>query len=163
VAAAFVADAAFRFFFPDDARYSANVAAFPGNLFDRRVAQRTAWVINGGSSVGLSDRPATATADLGAHAPVEGAISRLVGSAAHRGPQGLADTGSDQLDHRGRHAEHPTRREEEPPNNPVTPDVRMLPAYAVTVRSAQLSPCLPPRRTRTSQTATALPRCMRLR
>lgn len=57
VVAAFVADPAFRYFFPDDALYEQNAAAFAGWLFDRRVATGTAWVADAGAAVALWDPP----------------------------------------------------------------------------------------------------------
>ncbi|HYN74896.1 MAG TPA: GNAT family N-acetyltransferase, partial [Candidatus Limnocylindria bacterium] len=58
VVAAFVADPAFRFFFPDDRTYPADAAAFAGFLFDKRVDRGALWVANGGAAVSLWDRPA---------------------------------------------------------------------------------------------------------
>jgi ribosomal protein S18 acetylase RimI-like enzyme len=58
VVAAFAADPAFRFFFPDDGSYGDEAAAFAGYLFDRRVGQGTVWVIEGGASVAMWEPPA---------------------------------------------------------------------------------------------------------
>src|SRR5262249_33449545 len=44
VVAAFEQDPAFRFFFPDDASYATEAAAFAGYLFDRRVDLGTVWI-----------------------------------------------------------------------------------------------------------------------
>jgi GNAT superfamily N-acetyltransferase len=57
VVAAFVADPAFRFFFPDDATYGQLAASFAGWLFDKRVSQGTVWVINDGAAVAMWDAP----------------------------------------------------------------------------------------------------------
>ncbi len=57
VVAAFVADPAFRYFFPDDATYERHAAAFAGWLFDKRVATGTAWVAEGGAAVAMWDPP----------------------------------------------------------------------------------------------------------
>ena len=65
VVAAFRADPAFRFFFPDDATYPELAAQFAGYLFDRRLPTGGAWVVNGGSAVSLWDRPGTTSADQG--------------------------------------------------------------------------------------------------
>ncbi len=59
VAAAFVADPAFRFFFPDDATYDSQASTFAGYLFDRRVRLGTVWVVEGGASVAMWDAPST--------------------------------------------------------------------------------------------------------
>jgi ribosomal protein S18 acetylase RimI-like enzyme len=58
VVAAFVADPAFRYFFPDDATYAQSAATFAGWLFDARVATGTAWVAAGGVAVAMWDPPA---------------------------------------------------------------------------------------------------------
>ena len=57
VVAAFAADPAFRFFFPDDPTYAAHAAAFAGWLFDRRVGHGTVWVADGGASVAMWEPP----------------------------------------------------------------------------------------------------------
>ena len=58
VVAAFAADPAFRFFFPDDATYPGHAAAFAGYLFDQRVAKGTVWICAGGAVAALWDGPA---------------------------------------------------------------------------------------------------------
>ncbi|MFF0269924.1 GNAT family N-acetyltransferase [Kribbella sp. NPDC004536] len=58
IATVFEADAAFRFLFPVRASHARDVAAFSGALFDKCVARGTAWVVDGGSSIALWDRPA---------------------------------------------------------------------------------------------------------
>jgi GNAT superfamily N-acetyltransferase len=60
VVAAFVADPAFRYFFPDDASYHRHAAAFTGYLFDRRVGLGTVWLAQGGAVAALWDPPAGA-------------------------------------------------------------------------------------------------------
>ncbi len=57
VVAAFVADPAFRHFFPDDASYLASASSFAGWLFDKRVAQDTVWVVDGGDAVAMWEAP----------------------------------------------------------------------------------------------------------
>ena len=57
VVAAFVADPAFRFFFPDSETYASYAAAFAGYLFDRRVETSTVWLAEQGASVALWDPP----------------------------------------------------------------------------------------------------------
>ena len=67
VVAAFAADPAFRFFFPDDATYPDLVGRFAGYLFDKRLPHGGAWVVDGGRSVALWDPPAgEAARDLAA-------------------------------------------------------------------------------------------------
>jgi GNAT superfamily N-acetyltransferase len=57
VVRAFVADPAFRHFFPDDDTYAEQAASFAGWLFDRRVGQRTVWVGDGGAAVAMWEPP----------------------------------------------------------------------------------------------------------
>lgn len=52
VVAAFVADPAFRYFFPDDQTYAAEAGAFAAHLFDQRVRQGTVWLIDAGVADG---------------------------------------------------------------------------------------------------------------
>ena len=52
VVAAFVADPAFRYFFPDDQTYAAEAGAFAAHLFDQRVRHGTVWVVDGGVADG---------------------------------------------------------------------------------------------------------------
>lgn len=59
VVTAFEADPAFRYFFPDDASYADQAAAFAGYLFDRRVCQGTVWIIEGGASVAMWEAPSS--------------------------------------------------------------------------------------------------------
>ena len=63
--AAFVADPVLRHLFPDDATYPGYAAAFFGDLFDKRVHQRTIWTIGPGSAVSMWDGPVPATAPTG--------------------------------------------------------------------------------------------------
>jgi len=57
--AAFVADPALRYFFPDDDSYAEGAAAFFGHLFDKRVHLGTVWTVGGGASVAMWDPPAS--------------------------------------------------------------------------------------------------------
>lgn len=57
VVAAFVADPAVRFFFPDDDTYARYAATFAGYLFDRRVANGSVWIGAGGAIAALWDLP----------------------------------------------------------------------------------------------------------
>ena len=57
VVAAFVADPAFRHFFPDDTTYVPLASKFAGWLFDRRVAHDTVWVVDGGDAVAMWEAP----------------------------------------------------------------------------------------------------------
>ena len=66
VVRAFVADPAFRHFFPDDATYADDAAAFAGWLFDRRVGHGTVWVADGGAAVAMWEPPHPARAADGA-------------------------------------------------------------------------------------------------
>jgi ribosomal protein S18 acetylase RimI-like enzyme len=65
VVRAFVADPAFRYFFPDDATYADDATAFAGWLFDRRVRFGTVWVAAHGAAVAMweSPRPPAAGAE----------------------------------------------------------------------------------------------------
>ena len=58
VVAAFVADPAFRYFFPDDATYETQASAFARYLFDKRVGLGTVWIAQGGAIAALWDPPA---------------------------------------------------------------------------------------------------------
>lgn len=62
VVAAFAADPAFRFFFPDDDTYPRHAAAFAGYLFDRRVGNGSVWISAGGAVAALWDPPSKAPA-----------------------------------------------------------------------------------------------------
>jgi GNAT superfamily N-acetyltransferase len=64
VVAAFVADPAFRYFFPDDATYAVHAAVFARHLFDKRVGQDTVWLVDGGAAVSLWDPPGAPASDL---------------------------------------------------------------------------------------------------
>ena len=57
VVRAFAADPAFRHFFPDDATYGEQAAAFAGWLFDRRVGHGTVWVADTGAAVAMWEPP----------------------------------------------------------------------------------------------------------
>jgi GNAT superfamily N-acetyltransferase len=63
VVAAFRADPAFQYFFPDAAAYDDQAAAFAGHLFDRRVGRGTVWVVEGGAAVTMWDAPGEDPAD----------------------------------------------------------------------------------------------------
>jgi GNAT superfamily N-acetyltransferase len=57
VVAAFVADPAFRYFFPDDATYERHAGVFAGYLFDKRVRHGTVWLGGDAAAVALWDPP----------------------------------------------------------------------------------------------------------
>jgi GNAT superfamily N-acetyltransferase len=63
VVAAFRADPAFRYFFPDETSFDDQAATFAGHLFDRRVPLGTVWVVEGGSAVAMWDAPGEDPAD----------------------------------------------------------------------------------------------------
>jgi hypothetical protein len=66
VVAAFAADPAFRFFFPDPRRFTEQATLFAGYLFDKRVGLGTVWIVDGGESVAMWQPPAA-----GAHGGME--------------------------------------------------------------------------------------------
>lgn len=76
IVAAFVTDPAFRYFFPDDDTYPELAAIFAGWLFDKRVAQGTVWLVEGGGSVSLWDPPGAAPTVLRLDLPPE-VLARL--------------------------------------------------------------------------------------
>jgi len=57
VVAAFVADPAYRYFFPDDDTYEQYSTAFTRYLFDKRVGLGTVWIAAGGAVAALWDPP----------------------------------------------------------------------------------------------------------
>jgi ribosomal protein S18 acetylase RimI-like enzyme len=57
VVAAFVADPAYRHFFPDDDTYDQYATAFTRYLFDKRVGLGTVWIAAGGAVAALWDPP----------------------------------------------------------------------------------------------------------
>lgn len=57
VVSAFTDDPAFRFFFADDGDFHSQAGRFVGYLFDKRVAQRTVWVVDGGAAVAMWEPP----------------------------------------------------------------------------------------------------------
>ncbi|HEU4540963.1 MAG TPA: GNAT family N-acetyltransferase [Jiangellaceae bacterium] len=59
VVSAFAADPAFRYFFPDEATFIDQAAAFAGYLFDQRVHRGTVWVVENGAAVAMWDGPRT--------------------------------------------------------------------------------------------------------
>lgn len=61
--AAFIADPAVRFFFPDDDTYAQHAAAFAGHLFDRRVANGSVWIGAGGAVAALWDLPSVPSSE----------------------------------------------------------------------------------------------------
>jgi GNAT superfamily N-acetyltransferase len=63
VVAAFRADPAFRYFFPDEATFDDQAAAFAEHLFGRRVNRGTVWVVGGGAAVTMWDAPGQDPAD----------------------------------------------------------------------------------------------------
>ncbi|MGE0309525.1 MAG: GNAT family N-acetyltransferase [Acidimicrobiia bacterium] len=60
VVASFVADPAFRHFFPDDSTYRACATSFVEYLFDKRVEHSSVWVTPGCEAVALWSPPASA-------------------------------------------------------------------------------------------------------
>lgn len=60
VVAAFDADPAFHFFFPDDASFRDQAATFTGQLFDERAALGAVWIVEGAASVAMWDPPSPA-------------------------------------------------------------------------------------------------------
>jgi hypothetical protein len=91
VVAAFEADPAFRFFFPDDRSYRSNVATFAGHLFDKRVYRKTVWIIEGGASVAMWDAPSSSVTEAvaGVELPAEPAPLELPAEATARLVAGL--------------------------------------------------------------------------
>jgi ribosomal protein S18 acetylase RimI-like enzyme len=62
--AAFAADPAVRYFFPDEDGYPTQAAAFAGYLFDKRVGVEGVHLADGGAAVALWDPPGgTSTVD----------------------------------------------------------------------------------------------------
>ena len=57
VVAAFVADPAYRYFFPDDGTYEVHATTFTEYLFDKRVDLGTVWIAAGGAVAALWDPP----------------------------------------------------------------------------------------------------------
>jgi ribosomal protein S18 acetylase RimI-like enzyme len=57
VVAAFVADPAYRYFFPDDDTYDRYATTFTEYLFDKRVGLGTVWIAAGGAVAALWDPP----------------------------------------------------------------------------------------------------------
>ncbi len=57
VVAAFVADPAYRYFFPDDDMYDRYATTFTEYLFDKRVELGTVWMAAGGAVAALWDPP----------------------------------------------------------------------------------------------------------
>src|SRR5690606_557255 len=64
-------DPTFRYFFPDERRFTDHATAFAAYLFDKRVHRNNVWLIGDGAAVALWDSPepadhgaATANLDL---------------------------------------------------------------------------------------------------
>ncbi len=57
VVAAFIADPAYRYFFPDDDTYKRYATTFTRYLFDKRVGLGSVWIAAGGAVVALWDPP----------------------------------------------------------------------------------------------------------
>jgi GNAT superfamily N-acetyltransferase len=64
VLAAFVADPAFRYFFPTDDSYADEAPAFIGDLLDQRLASDTVWIVDDGAAVALWNSPGPSRAGL---------------------------------------------------------------------------------------------------
>ncbi|HKY13843.1 MAG TPA: GNAT family N-acetyltransferase, partial [Microthrixaceae bacterium] len=78
VVAAFAADPAYRYFFPDDDTYAGEASAFTGALFDARVELGTVWVEPEIASVSMWVPPTRNGATTSAPFPVsEAARARL--------------------------------------------------------------------------------------
>lgn len=71
IVAAFAADPAFRYFFPDDGSYAQHAGTFAAHLFDKRVAQGTVWITEGAAAAALWDPPAKESADLAVATPLD--------------------------------------------------------------------------------------------
>lgn len=69
VVTAFANDPAFRHFFPEDSTYVSSASSFAGWLFDKRVAYRTVWVVDGGNAVAMWEAPREAATDGASPAP----------------------------------------------------------------------------------------------
>ena len=84
VVAAFEHDPAFRWFFPDDARYGAQASAFAEHLFDKRVGRGTVWVTDGCAAASLWSPPAnrTSAADAARLAEQHRVMIRRIGDDA---------------------------------------------------------------------------------
>ncbi|MFL6099809.1 MAG: GNAT family N-acetyltransferase [Actinomycetales bacterium] len=79
VLAAFVADPAFRYFFPTDASYAEETRLFVGELLDQRLAFGTVWVVEDGAAVSMWNPPGPTHAALpaGLSAETAGRINRF--------------------------------------------------------------------------------------
>ncbi|MCI0689873.1 MAG: GNAT family N-acetyltransferase [Sporichthyaceae bacterium] len=86
VVAAFEADPAFRFFFPDDLTYWQQASAFTGYVFDQRIRHGSIWLVEGGAAVALWDLPSTEIAAGSDAAGVAGAVG-VPGAVADQPPQ----------------------------------------------------------------------------
>jgi GNAT superfamily N-acetyltransferase len=64
VLAAFVADPAFRYFFPTDESYAVEAPAFIGELLDQRLASDTVWMAGAAHSVAMWNGPGPSHGDL---------------------------------------------------------------------------------------------------
>jgi GNAT superfamily N-acetyltransferase len=64
VLAAFVADPAFRYFFPTEESYAEEAPAFIGDLLDQRLVFDTVWLVNDGAAVALWNPPSPSRAAL---------------------------------------------------------------------------------------------------
>jgi GNAT superfamily N-acetyltransferase len=64
VLAAFVADPAFRYFFPTDASYAVEAPAFIGELLDERLASDTVWIAAEARAVAMWNAPGSSHGDL---------------------------------------------------------------------------------------------------
>jgi GNAT superfamily N-acetyltransferase len=58
--AAFAADPAVRYFFPDEDTYARHAGAFAAGMFDKRLATGTVWVAEDGAAVAMWDPPVRA-------------------------------------------------------------------------------------------------------
>lgn len=76
VVAAFVADSAFRYFFPDATTYEHEAGVFAAYLFDLRVAHSTVWVAGDGAAVAMWEPPGVPGKQLRLDLPA-GTLARL--------------------------------------------------------------------------------------
>jgi GNAT superfamily N-acetyltransferase len=89
VVAAFERDPAFRYFFPDDAAYTAQASAFAEYLFDKRVGHGTVWITERYEATSLWSPPASRTTSADA-ARAEELFRQMVGQVGDDAAERLA-------------------------------------------------------------------------
>jgi ribosomal protein S18 acetylase RimI-like enzyme len=77
VVAAFAADPAFAYFFPDPDRFVEQAAVFAGYLFDVRLPRGTVWMAGDGQAVAMWDAPGPAQRQHSALALPDNALRRI--------------------------------------------------------------------------------------